>query len=135
MLPSKAESDDEGAVELGELVGPQLAAATHQDLFRQREEVVAVGGAVMIQSLGGTELDLGHMAMEGAGHEHADQRPQQRDGARPGGDDHWVSANARDLSVPDLPPCDQRSLAARHAATEKAASSATTSSPVKSGWP
>ncbi len=129
----EAESDDESPVEPCELVRTQPSAAADQHILGESEKVVAVERAVVVESLRGAELDLGDMTMERAGHEDAHHRAEERDGTLPGGDHDRVGTDAGDLSVPDITPADQRSLAARHAATEKADSLAIRSSPGASG--
>ena len=118
---AEAESDHQGAVEFLQLGASQATPAPHQDPAGQGEQVVAVGRAAMIESFVGAEFDLGDVPAEPVGHQHAHHRAQQGQGRVAGGDDHRVPAHAGDVGLPDLPPGDQRSRSARHAATEKAA--------------
>ena len=68
------------------------------------------------------------MAMERAGDQRAHQGGEDGDRGVTGRDDHRMGAHTGDRGIPDVAASDQRSLAARHAATENEASSAISSS-------
>jgi len=122
------EGNDERTVELGHLRGAEPAAVADENVLGQREEVVAVHRAFMVETLSSAYLHFRDMAMERAGDQRAHQGRDYRDRGVTGRDDNRVGTRTGNRGIPDVAAGDQRSLAARHAAAENDASRAVNSS-------
>ena len=118
----EAECDRQRVVEMSLLDSVESSPSSHQHGLRQREDIVAVGRTVMVQSLLAAQRKLRNVMVERAGDEDTDERRQDGNGGVPtDDDDDRMLADAWDIGGPDVAPPNQRRSSARHAATEKAA--------------
>lgn len=75
------------------------------------------------------------MTAETARYEDTNQAGQDRDRGVTRQNSYQMGTDPRDLGIPDIAAGGQSALTARHAATEKAESSLTSSSGSGSAWP
>lgn len=125
---AQAEGHGKGLIETADLGRPQTAPAPGQHRLWQREEVVAIDCRVVVEPFLSPDWHLCHMPVEGAGDERAHHRGDDLDGGITGGDHDGMKSHGGDVGIPDVAPGYPSPLAARHAATEKALSLATSSS-------
>ena len=117
-------------VELGDLGRPELTPSSSQDRLGEGEDVVTVDSTLLCKALLLGDGDLSNMPVKTACHEDTNEGRDQWNGGIPGRHNDGVTADAWDLGIPDFSPGDQRSLVARHAATEKLESWL-----ISSSWP
>lgn len=124
----KTESDAQGAVKFLKFCGTEPSSSSYENHLREGKDVVAVHCAFVFEALIRPDGNLGDMTTEVVRHEHTDEGCHKRHRGVPGRHDDGMATRPRDLCLPDVPSGDQRSLAAKHAATEKVASWLTSSS-------
>ena len=129
------ECDGQSGVEFGEFRRVKVTAPTCEYLSGQGEDVVAVGGIVVVEALWLPDRYFGDVTVEAAGDQHAEQRREHRDRGLPGDDDDGMDRYAGDVGIPDVAALDQRPALARHAATEKLESAVMSASWSGSGRP
>lgn len=125
---SEPKGHQQGSIELGQLHRPQHASPTGQHPLGEGEHVVTVGGTRPIETFGYTHLHLSHVTAKRTRHENTDDRRQKRERRVTGHDHDGMAPYPWNVRLPDLTSGDQRSLSARHEATENAASLSRSSS-------